>query len=157
MEEYYVAFKEKRSIHDEAQFEVDYLKNSFQDIYDQIGMHDWGPFNIPIDPYFPELVWEFYASHRARQWLLKNKGHTETLPYLQFVWVCGQEADSVITLATQTDKDAPDMKQAKCTKNRNPPSPSASSHTSAVQLYTAAFPTFHTSLFDQSSTTGRST
>ncbi|MCE3050256.1 hypothetical protein HAX54_046759 [Datura stramonium] len=55
-EEYYVAFKEKCSIRVEAQFEVDSCKNAFPDIYDQIGMRDWGPFTIPVDPYFLELV-----------------------------------------------------------------------------------------------------
>ncbi|MCD9639248.1 hypothetical protein HAX54_023656, partial [Datura stramonium] len=34
MEEYYVDFKEKRSIHVEAQFDVDSFKNAFPDIYD---------------------------------------------------------------------------------------------------------------------------
>ncbi|MCE2055769.1 hypothetical protein HAX54_043361 [Datura stramonium] len=103
LEEYYVAFKEKRSIHAEVQFEVESFKNAFPDICDQIGMRDWGPFTIPVDPYFPELVWEFYASYKARQWLLKHKDRTETLP-------CLPSADNVITLATKTNKDAPAMK-----------------------------------------------
>ncbi|MCD9644320.1 hypothetical protein HAX54_032505, partial [Datura stramonium] len=67
IEEYYVAFKEKRPIHEEAQFEVDSFKNAFPDIYNQIGMRDWGPFTIPVDPYFPEFEWEFYASYMERQ------------------------------------------------------------------------------------------
>ncbi|MCD7469464.1 hypothetical protein HAX54_008515, partial [Datura stramonium] len=27
----------------------------FPDIYSQINIRDWGPFIIPVDPYFPEL------------------------------------------------------------------------------------------------------
>ncbi|MCD7472161.1 hypothetical protein HAX54_013166, partial [Datura stramonium] len=50
-------------------------------------------------------------------------------------------ADSVITLASKTDKDAPAMKRAKCTENRTPPPPSASSYTSTVQLDIATVPT----------------
>ncbi|MCE0480864.1 hypothetical protein HAX54_038055 [Datura stramonium] len=91
MEEYYIAFKEKRSIHAEAQFEVDTFKKAFLDIYDQIGVHDWGSFTISVDPYFPELLWEFYSSYRTRQRLLKHKDRIETLPCLPLVWVCGQE------------------------------------------------------------------
>ncbi|MCD9645690.1 hypothetical protein HAX54_034816 [Datura stramonium] len=44
MEEYCVAFKEKRSINAEAQFEMDTFKNTFPDIYDQIRICDLGPF-----------------------------------------------------------------------------------------------------------------
>ncbi|MCD7456312.1 hypothetical protein HAX54_031265 [Datura stramonium] len=55
MEEYYVAFKKKRSIYAEYQFEVDSLK--FLPRYPR---PDWnarlGPFTIPIDPYFLELL-----------------------------------------------------------------------------------------------------
>ncbi|MCD7464929.1 hypothetical protein HAX54_000230 [Datura stramonium] len=65
MEKYYVSFKEKRSIHTKAHFEVESFKNAFPDIYYQIGMRDWGPFTIYVDPYFSELVWEFYASYKA--------------------------------------------------------------------------------------------
>ncbi|MCD9644022.1 hypothetical protein HAX54_031992, partial [Datura stramonium] len=62
MEEYYVSFKEKRSIYVEAKFEVGSFKNAFPDIYYQIVIWDWGPFTIHIDTYFPDFVWEFYAS-----------------------------------------------------------------------------------------------
>ncbi|MCD9645461.1 hypothetical protein HAX54_034411 [Datura stramonium] len=55
MEEYYVAFKEKRSIHEESQFDVNSFKNAFPDIHDQNGMRDWGPFTILVDLYFLEL------------------------------------------------------------------------------------------------------
>ncbi|MCD7471460.1 hypothetical protein HAX54_011912, partial [Datura stramonium] len=82
MEEYYIAFKEKLSIHAEAQFEVDFFKKAFPDIYDHIGVHDWGPSTKPIDPYFPKLVWKFYASYRERKLLLKHKVRTEALPFL---------------------------------------------------------------------------
>ncbi|MCE0481670.1 hypothetical protein HAX54_039600 [Datura stramonium] len=74
MEEFYVSFKGKRSIHAETQFEVESFRNDFPDIYYHIGMRDWGPFTIPIDPYSPGLVWEFYASYRARKSILKHKG-----------------------------------------------------------------------------------
>ncbi|MCE0481319.1 hypothetical protein HAX54_038997 [Datura stramonium] len=91
MEKYYVSFKEKRSIHAEAQIEVESFKNSFPDIYYQIGMRDWGPLTIPGDPYFPEMLWEFYASYKVRQRLQEHKGRTDTLPCLPSVWVRGQE------------------------------------------------------------------
>ncbi|MCD9641817.1 hypothetical protein HAX54_028262 [Datura stramonium] len=65
MEEYYVSFKEKRSIHAETQFEVKSFRNDFPDIYYQIDMRNWGPSTIPVDPYFSELVWEFYASYKV--------------------------------------------------------------------------------------------
>ncbi|MCE3049758.1 hypothetical protein HAX54_045725, partial [Datura stramonium] len=44
---------------------VESIKDEFPDIYNQISIRYWGPFTIPVDPYFPELVWEFYASYRA--------------------------------------------------------------------------------------------
>ncbi|MCE2055587.1 hypothetical protein HAX54_042920 [Datura stramonium] len=31
-----------------------------------IGMRDWGPFTIPVYPYFLELVWELYASYKNK-------------------------------------------------------------------------------------------
>ncbi|MCD7452453.1 hypothetical protein HAX54_016627 [Datura stramonium] len=83
--------EEKRSIHAKAQFEVDSFKNSFPDINDQIGMCDWGPYTILVDPYFSELVWEFYASYKARKQLLKHKGRIDTLPCLPSIWVRGIE------------------------------------------------------------------
>ncbi|MCE3214837.1 hypothetical protein HAX54_053467, partial [Datura stramonium] len=48
-------------------------------------------------------------------------------------------ANSVITLATKTDKEAPVMKQEKHTGNRTPPPPSASTHASATSLHTDEF------------------
>ncbi|MCD7467731.1 hypothetical protein HAX54_005343 [Datura stramonium] len=93
MEEYYVSFKEKSSIYTETQFEVDSFKNDFLYIYYQIDMRDWGPFTILVDPYFPELVWEFYASYRARLSILRHKGRVDTMPYLPSMLVHGQEVD----------------------------------------------------------------
>ncbi|MCD7452196.1 hypothetical protein HAX54_015476, partial [Datura stramonium] len=61
--------------------------------------------------------------------------------WLDLVCVREVQANSVITLATKTDKDALVMKQAKCTGNRTPPPPSASSHTSAAPFHTAKFHT----------------
>ncbi|MCD7452514.1 hypothetical protein HAX54_017201 [Datura stramonium] len=55
MEAYYLYFKENRSIIVEAQFKVASFKHYFLDIYNQIGIRDWGPFTIPMGPYFPEL------------------------------------------------------------------------------------------------------
>ncbi|MCE3052048.1 hypothetical protein HAX54_051471 [Datura stramonium] len=54
-------------------------------------MHDWGPFTIPVDPYLPDLVWEFYASYRERQQLLNCRDHTEEFSFLTSIWVRGQE------------------------------------------------------------------
>ncbi|MCE3214980.1 hypothetical protein HAX54_000471 [Datura stramonium] len=62
---YYVKCKEHRSITAEAQFESDSCKEDFPDIYDQFQIRDWEPFTMPLDPYFPELVREFYDSYRA--------------------------------------------------------------------------------------------
>ncbi|MCD7465483.1 hypothetical protein HAX54_001405, partial [Datura stramonium] len=67
MGQHYVSFKEKRSIHAEAEVEVESFKTTFPNIYYQIGMRYWGPFTILVDPYFPELVWDFYATYRARK------------------------------------------------------------------------------------------
>ncbi|MCE3214836.1 hypothetical protein HAX54_053466, partial [Datura stramonium] len=91
IEEYYSAFKEKRIIHVEAQFDVESFKTPCPDIYYQIGTRDWSPFTIPVDPFFLELVLEFYASYRARQQLLKHKGRTEAFPCLTSVWMYGKE------------------------------------------------------------------
>ncbi|MCE3049296.1 hypothetical protein HAX54_044559 [Datura stramonium] len=91
MEEYYTAFKEKSFNHEESQFDVESFKSACPGIYYQIGTRDWGPFTIPVDPYFLELVWEFYTSYRARKRLLKHKGLTKTLSCLTLVWVRGQE------------------------------------------------------------------
>ncbi|MCD7447418.1 hypothetical protein HAX54_029092 [Datura stramonium] len=91
MEAYYLSFKENRSITAEAQFEVASFKDDFPDIYNQIGIRDWGPFTIPMGPYFPELVWEFYASSRARQSIFKHKGRVDAMSCLPFVLVWDQE------------------------------------------------------------------
>ncbi|MCE3215579.1 hypothetical protein HAX54_002860 [Datura stramonium] len=56
MEAYYLSFKENRSITAKAQFEVASFNDDFPDIYNQIDIRDWGPFTIPVGPYFPELV-----------------------------------------------------------------------------------------------------
>ncbi|MCD9640258.1 hypothetical protein HAX54_025459, partial [Datura stramonium] len=91
VEDYYISFKENPFIHAEAQFDVESFKNACPDIYYQIGMCDLGLFTILVDPYLPELVWEYYASYRARQLLLNHKGCTEILPCPTSVWVCGKE------------------------------------------------------------------
>ncbi|MCD7455262.1 hypothetical protein HAX54_027565, partial [Datura stramonium] len=65
MEDYYVFFKEKISIHAETQFEVECFKDDFPNIYYQIHIRDWGPFTTLVGPYFPELVWVFYAFYRV--------------------------------------------------------------------------------------------
>ncbi|MCD7461086.1 hypothetical protein HAX54_045123, partial [Datura stramonium] len=76
------------------------------------------------------------------QQLLKHKGCTEAFPSLTLVWVRGQEvlvtpeANSVITLATKTYKEAPVIKQAKYTGNMSLPPPLASTHTAAAPLHT---------------------
>ncbi|MCD9560410.1 hypothetical protein HAX54_019085 [Datura stramonium] len=49
------------------------------------------------------------------------------------------QANSVITLATKTDKKAPVMKWAKYTGNKTLPQPSAYTHTSAAPLHTDEF------------------
>ncbi|MCE3051611.1 hypothetical protein HAX54_050331, partial [Datura stramonium] len=82
MEEYYISFKEKHIIHAKAQFDVEFFKTTCPNIYHLVGTRDWCPFTIPVDPYFPELVWEFYASYRARQQLLKHRSRTEAFPCL---------------------------------------------------------------------------
>ncbi|MCD7451600.1 hypothetical protein HAX54_012761, partial [Datura stramonium] len=48
-------------------------------------------------------------------------------------------ANSVITLATKTDKDASVMTRAKYTGTKTPPPPSASTHTSVAPLHTNEF------------------
>ncbi|MCE3215960.1 hypothetical protein HAX54_004211 [Datura stramonium] len=93
----------------------------------------------------------------ARIWLdlvcARDKQQATTLPFPNLVsMLCmraacplfrpldrAMQANSVITLATKTDKDAPVMKRTKCTRYKTPPPPSASSHTSAVPFDTAEF------------------
>ncbi|MCE0482111.1 hypothetical protein HAX54_040513 [Datura stramonium] len=65
-------------------------RNPFADS-PEIGLRDWGPFTIPVDPYFPELLWEFYASYRSRQHYLQHKGSSTTWPCLTSVCVHGLE------------------------------------------------------------------
>ncbi|MCD9645775.1 hypothetical protein HAX54_034975, partial [Datura stramonium] len=91
MKNYYVQFKEKRSINAEARFEVDSFTDDFLDIYDQFQILNWEPFTMPLDPYIPELVWEFYASYREQQYILKHKDRIDMMPYLSSVLVRGQE------------------------------------------------------------------
>ncbi|MCD7462783.1 hypothetical protein HAX54_049357 [Datura stramonium] len=205
MEEVYIAFKEKCVIHAEAQFDEESFKTACPDIYHHISTCNWGPFTIPVDPYLPELVWEFYASYRSRQQLLKRRGSTEAFSCLtsicvrgrentsevpikvsillscimdhvhinvgeiiadQFKWKAKQQdtslpfpnlvsmlcmwaacpllwpldrtvkANSVITLATKIDKEAPVMKRAKYTGTMTPPSSSASTHNATTPLHT---------------------
>ncbi|MCD7469561.1 hypothetical protein HAX54_008673 [Datura stramonium] len=69
MEAYYLSFKEKRSITVEAQFELESYKDDFPNIYNQIGIRDWGPFIIPIGSYFPELVGVLRLLHGATKYL----------------------------------------------------------------------------------------
>ncbi|MCD7448925.1 hypothetical protein HAX54_047264, partial [Datura stramonium] len=52
-----------------------------------------GPFTIHVGPYFPELVWEFYASYRVKQSILKNKGQVDTMPCLSLRVGAGQEVN----------------------------------------------------------------
>ncbi|MCD9560988.1 hypothetical protein HAX54_019855 [Datura stramonium] len=47
------------------------------------------------------------------------------------------QTNSVVTLATKTNKEAPAVKRAKNTGNIAPPSPLASTHTKTSPLYTA--------------------
>ncbi|MCD7464416.1 hypothetical protein HAX54_052701 [Datura stramonium] len=74
MEVHYITFKETRSIIVEAQFEVESFKEDFLGIYNQIGTRDLGPFTVLVDPYFPELVWEFYASYKGETKHLQEQG-----------------------------------------------------------------------------------
>ncbi|MCE3049852.1 hypothetical protein HAX54_045933 [Datura stramonium] len=53
MKNYYVQFKEKKSINAEARFDVDSFKDDFPDIYYQFQIRDLYPFTRPLDPYFP--------------------------------------------------------------------------------------------------------
>ncbi|MCE0481688.1 hypothetical protein HAX54_039628, partial [Datura stramonium] len=85
IEEYHGASKEKRFIHTEAQFDVESFKTSCPNIYYQIGTRNWRPFTIPVDQYFPKLVWEFNASYRESQQLLKHMGHTKAFLCLTLV------------------------------------------------------------------------
>ncbi|MCE3052481.1 hypothetical protein HAX54_052731 [Datura stramonium] len=52
----------------------------------KIGMRDWGPFTIPVDPYLLELVCEFYASYKAWKIILHHKDRADTIPCLLSVW-----------------------------------------------------------------------
>ncbi|MCD7473170.1 hypothetical protein HAX54_014823 [Datura stramonium] len=87
MDDFYIAFKEKCVIHAEARFDVDSFKTAYPDIYHQIGMRDWGSFTLPVDLYLPEIVWEFDASYRARQKLMKQRGSTVVGSCLTSMWV----------------------------------------------------------------------
>ncbi|MCD7472823.1 hypothetical protein HAX54_014192 [Datura stramonium] len=88
----------------EAQFDVNTFRIAFPDIYQQIGLRDWGPFTIPVDPYFPKLVWEFYASYRARIHCLQHKYSSATWPCLASVWVHGLELSPDLLVLAQKVK-----------------------------------------------------
>ncbi|MCD7455068.1 hypothetical protein HAX54_026945 [Datura stramonium] len=134
MEEVYISFKEKRFIHAEGQFDAESFKTAYLDIYHQIATRDWGPFTTPIYPYLTELMWEIYASYRSRQQLLKHRSRTESFRCLTSPLDRTVQANSVITLATKIDKEAPVMKWEKHTGNMTPPPPSTSIHTAAAQI-----------------------
>ncbi|MCD7465502.1 hypothetical protein HAX54_001438 [Datura stramonium] len=116
MEAYYIAFKEKHVIHVEAQFHAESFKTACPDIYYQIGMCDWGSFTIPVDPYFPELQATTLSFPNLRS-MLRMWAACPFVPLLDKT----VQADSVITLATKTDKDDPVMKREKYPGNRTPP------------------------------------
>ncbi|MCE3050375.1 hypothetical protein HAX54_047075, partial [Datura stramonium] len=148
VEDFYGTFKEKCVIHTEAEFDVESFKTICLDIYQQIGMRDWGPFTIPVDPYFLELVWEFYASDREWQQLMKREDRTEAFPHLTSVWVRGQEVqvtpeainslywDEQISphqiicqkIADKIGKEVPSIKWARYAGHMTPPSPMTPSH-----------------------------
>ncbi|MCD7458758.1 hypothetical protein HAX54_039059 [Datura stramonium] len=156
MEVYYLFFNEKRYIHVEARYEVDYFKNDFPDIHYQIGVCDWVPFTIPVDPYFPEKVedkgnqFQWVAKIIAigqPQWAI-SRGliHQRDLKFEAFMWLDLPlenivRADDVITLATKTDKDALTMKCIKGTEHRTLPPPSTPYNTPASQFHPATAPT----------------
>ncbi|MCD9646392.1 hypothetical protein HAX54_036199 [Datura stramonium] len=58
-----VEIQENRSITIEALFEVASFKDDFPDIYNQIDIHDWDPFTIPMWPYLYELCGVKSAHH----------------------------------------------------------------------------------------------
>ncbi|MCD7469291.1 hypothetical protein HAX54_008222 [Datura stramonium] len=101
MDDFYITFKEKCTIHAES------FNAASAYIYHKIGMCGWSPFTIPIDPCILELVWEFYASCRARQQLMKQEGRTEAFPHLTSVWVRGQEVHVMPEAINSLDWDEP--------------------------------------------------
>ncbi|MCD9644876.1 hypothetical protein HAX54_033400 [Datura stramonium] len=82
MEAYYLSFKEKRAITKEAHFNVDSFKTNFPNIDKQFQRWDWEIFTEALEPYFPELVREFYASYGAQEHILKHKGRVNMMPCL---------------------------------------------------------------------------
>ncbi|MCD9559482.1 hypothetical protein HAX54_017441 [Datura stramonium] len=96
MEAYYLSFKKNRSISAEAQFEVASFKDDFPDIYNQLDIHDWGPFTIPVGLYFPKFVWEFYASYWARQSIFEHRDRVDAMSCLPFVLLWGQEVSITV-------------------------------------------------------------
>ncbi|MCD9560091.1 hypothetical protein HAX54_018533 [Datura stramonium] len=91
MGDFYITFNEKCVIRAEAQFDEESFQTICPDIYNHIGMRDWGQFTLPVDPYFPELVWELYASYRERKQLMKLEDRTKAFLRLTSVWVQGKE------------------------------------------------------------------
>ncbi|MCE0482122.1 hypothetical protein HAX54_040524 [Datura stramonium] len=166
MEDFYITFKKKCVIHAKSQFDAESFKSACPDIYHRVGMRDWSPFTIPIDPYFSELVWEFYASYRGRQQLMKQEGSTEVLMpswntsdvpievaillacIMEHVHINGGEIivdqfrrkakqlATALPFPTLTYKEAPMVKRARYTGNMTPPSPLASSHITTVPANT---------------------
>ncbi|MCE2055404.1 hypothetical protein HAX54_042529 [Datura stramonium] len=89
METYYLSFKEKRAMTEETIFNVDSFKDDFPDSGKQFEIWDCESFTQPLDPYFPEFVWEFYTFYGARQDLLKYKGRVDLIPCLSSMLVWG--------------------------------------------------------------------
>ncbi|MCD7469941.1 hypothetical protein HAX54_009361, partial [Datura stramonium] len=155
MEEYYVSFKEKRSIHAEAQFEVDSFK-----MPSQISMTRLNTTDVLIEV---AILLACFMGHVhinvreliADQFKRRAMQYATTLPFpspvsmlcVNAAYLLFQQLDrnvqakSLIILATKTNKDAPTMKRAMCTMRKTPPLPSASSTMSIAQFHPAPVPT----------------
>ncbi|MCD7457818.1 hypothetical protein HAX54_036322 [Datura stramonium] len=104
MEAYYLFFKEKRTITEEARFKVDSYKDGLLNIDKRFQIQDWNPFTKTLDPYFSELA------------------GCPLFQVLDKMW----RAEEVINLATKMDKDAPAFKNPKLTAGPNDPPPTKS-------------------------------
>ncbi|MCD7470972.1 hypothetical protein HAX54_011227, partial [Datura stramonium] len=65
--------------------EIDSFKVDIPDIYDQFQIRDLEPLTMPLEPYFPELVQEFYASYGEQKDMLNHSGRADLVrPSLEY-------------------------------------------------------------------------
>ncbi|MCD7460398.1 hypothetical protein HAX54_043480, partial [Datura stramonium] len=114
--------RRKVSTYEESQFDVESFKSACRGEgacnSEAINSLYWGRSQIPHTNILQE-----------------SGGQSKPIP----MGILDCKADGVIALTTKTEKDVPFMKWAKYTRNKTPPPPSTSNHTSAAPLHIDKF------------------